>query len=99
SRSVEVCSAQTAGLTSWPVEQIAQAIGPNDAQRAALDELRSASAKAFAVLQQACPRELPSTPIGRIAAMQARLAAMLQAVRIVRPALANFYALLDDEQK
>ena len=31
--------------------------------------------------------------------MRVRLAAMLQAVRIVRPALTQFYQMLDDEQK
>jgi len=74
-------------------------VGPDDAQRAALDELKAAAAKAVDVLRAACPNELASTPIGRVNAMDARLAAMLQAVRIVRPALTNFYQMLSDEQK
>jgi len=98
-RAVDVCSAQAAGLTDWPIDAIAQAVGPDDAQRAALDELKAAAAKAVDVLRAACPNELASTPIGRINAMDARLAAMLQAVRVVRPALANFYQALSDEQK
>src|SRR5215831_5386133 len=35
----DLCSGQTAGLTDWPIERIAQTVEPNDAQRAALDEL------------------------------------------------------------
>src|SRR5262249_51388619 len=81
-RSVEadLCSGQTAGLTDWPIEQIAQTVEPNDAQRALLDELKDATAQALGILKAACPTALPSTPTGRIAAMQQRLEAMLQAV-------------------
>jgi LTXXQ motif family protein len=39
------------------------------------------------------------TPPGRVAAMTQRLDAMLEATKIVRPALENFYGLLTDEQK
>src|SRR5215475_1328301 len=47
-RSVEadLCSGQTAGLTDWPIERIAQTVEPNDAQRAVLDELKAATALA-----------------------------------------------------
>ena len=95
----DLCSGQTAGLTDWPIERIAQTVEPNDAQRAALDELKDATAKALDVLKAACPTALPSTPTGRIEAMRQRLEAMLQAVRTVRPALEKFYDSLNDEQK
>ncbi|HJW51813.1 MAG TPA: Spy/CpxP family protein refolding chaperone, partial [Burkholderiaceae bacterium] len=100
-RSVEadLCSGQTAGLTDWPIERIAQTVEPNDAQRAALDELKDATAKALDILKAACPTALPSTPTGRIEAMRQRLEAMQQAVRTVRPALDKFYQSLNDEQK
>jgi ABC-type transporter MlaC component len=94
-----ICSGQTAGVTDWQINEIAQAVEPDDAQRAALDELRAASAKALDILKAACPTELASTPTGRIEAMHARLSAMLEAVRTVRAPLAKFYDLLSDEQK
>jgi hypothetical protein len=97
--AVDLCSGRTAGLTEWPIERIAQAVEPDDAQHAALDDLKNAAANALDVLKAACPTELPSTPIGRIAAMHQRLEAMLQAVRMVRPALEKFYQSLNDEQK
>jgi hypothetical protein len=97
--TADLCTGQTTALTSWPIEQIARAVEPNDAQRAALDEFKDAAAKALDVLKAACPTELPSTPVGRLAAMHQRLDAMLQAVHIVRPPLERFYGLLNDEQK
>jgi hypothetical protein len=95
----DLCSGQTAGLTDWPIERIAQTVEPNAAQRAALDELKDATAQALDILKAACPTALPSTPTGRIEAMRQRLEAMQQAVRTVRPALDKFYESLNDEQK
>jgi hypothetical protein len=39
------------------------------------------------------------TPPGRLAAMEGRLNAMLQALDVVQPALVDFYGSLTDEQK
>src|SRR5260370_42230293 len=100
-RSVEadLWSGQTAGLTDWPIERMAQTVEPNDAQRAILDELRDATATALDQLKAACPTALPSTPTGRIEAMRQRLEAMLAAVRTLRPVLEKVYDSLNDEQK
>ena len=95
----DLCSGQTAGLTDWPIDRIAQTVGPNDAQRAALDELKAATASALDILKASCPSDLPSTPTGRLTAMRARLDAMTQAVGTVRPALEKFNQSLTDEQK
>ena len=95
----EVCATQASGLADWPIEHIAQVVQPDDAQRAALDELKGAAMKAVGILQSACPTALPSTPTGRLAAMRQRLQPMLAAVRVLRPALDKFYGSLSDEQK
>lgn len=95
----QICSGQAAGLTDWPIEKISQQVQPSDQQRALLDALRDATAQAISILQSACPTDLPSTPIGRLAAMRQRVEIMLRAVRIVRPALDRLYASLSDEQK
>jgi hypothetical protein len=97
--SADLCSGQTAGLTDWPIERIAQTVEPNDVQRPLLDELEAATARALDLLRASCPTALPSTPTGRIEAMHQRLEVMLQAVRIIRPALEKFYQSLNDEQK
>jgi hypothetical protein len=95
----QICSGQTSGLTDWPIERIAQQVGPTDAQRSLLDQLKDATAQAVNLLKSACPTDLPSTPTGRLAAMRQRIEPMLQAVQIVRPALEAFYQSLSDEQK
>ena len=98
-RAAEVCSNRAPELTDWPIERISEVVQPTDAQRAALDELRTASAKAIDILKSGCPQDLPSIPTGRLAAMESRLQVMLAAVQTVRPALERFYQSLSDEQK
>src|SRR5262245_41593736 len=51
------------------------------------------------MLKAGCPKDLPSIPTGRLAAMESRLQVMLAAVQTVRPALERFYQSLSDEQK
>jgi hypothetical protein len=98
-RAAEVCSNSAPELTDWPIERISEVVQPTDAQRPALDELRAASAKAIDMLKAGCPKDLPSTSTGRLAAMESRLQVMLAAVQTVRPALERFYQSLSDEQK
>jgi hypothetical protein len=98
-RAAEVCSNQAPELTDWPIEGISEVVQPTDAQRPALEELRAASAKAVDMLRSGCPKDLPSIPTGRLAAMESRLQVMLAAVQTVRPALERFYKSLSDEQK
>src|SRR5262245_65144374 len=96
---VSVCSDNAVQLTDWPIERISEIVQPADAQRSMLDELRAASAKAIDMLKSGCPKDLPSIPTGRLAAMESRLQVMLAAVQTVRPALERFYQSLSDEQK
>src|ERR1700692_3724240 len=80
-------SGEPTGMTDWPIERIAQQVGPTDAQRTLLDQLKDATANAVNLLKSACPTDLPSTPTGRLAAMRQRIASMLPAGQIVHPAL------------
>lgn len=98
-RAAEVCSNGASDLTDWPIARISEVVQPTEAQRPALDELRAASQKAIDILKAGCPNDLPSTPTGRLAAMENRLKVMLQAVQRVRPPLERFVQLLSDEQK
>jgi predicted DNA-binding transcriptional regulator AlpA len=98
-RAAEVCSDDVAQLTDWPIQRITELVQPTDAQRDALDKFRAASQKAVDILKGGCPNDLPSTPTGRVAAMEHRLQVMLAAVQTVRPALERFYQSLSDEQK
>jgi hypothetical protein len=94
-----MCSPGAAGFAQWRIERIEQAIKPTDAQRAKLDEYKAASAKAAEAMRSACPADVPTTIVGRMAAMEKRFDAMAAAVKAVRPTLEAFYAMLSDEQK
>ena len=93
------CDPRTAGIAEWRIDEIERAVRPTDAQRAALADLRTASTKAAAALTGACPRDTPQTSAQRMAFMEERMEAMLEAIRTVRPAFEAFYATLSNEQK
>jgi LTXXQ motif family protein len=97
--AADVCNTPASDLTDWPIGRIAEIVRPTDLQRTELDALKDANAKAFAMLREACPNDLPSIPTGRLAAMENRLEVMLAAVKTIRPALDGFYQSLSDEQK
>jgi hypothetical protein len=94
-----VCSGQAAKPTNAPTERIEQVVNPTDSQRVSLQALNDASAKAADYLKANCSAEEALTPPGRVAAMAQRLNAMLEAIKIVQPALESFYGGLTDEQK
>ena len=94
-----MCDPRGAGLAEWRMERIERLINPNDAQRAALDNLRKASTKAAEIISAACPREFPASATARLELMEKRLDAMQQAIKTVRPAFDAFYATLNNEQK
>jgi hypothetical protein len=95
----QACDMRAAKATDVPSERIVQAIKPTAEQRSALDALNDASVKASEFLKANCSEDHALTPPGRIAAMQQRLNAMLEAIKIVQPALDKFYGSLTDEQK
>jgi LTXXQ motif family protein len=95
----QMCGDDSSDVAGLPIDQIQDAIQPNDAQRAALDELASASIRAAQTIRAACPTQVVLTAPGRLAAMQQRIEAMISAVALVRPPLEKLYGLLDDEQK
>lgn len=90
---------QDIGDVALPIDRIEAAVRTDPAQRAALDELGSATVKATALVRAACPGEPMLTPTGRLDAMERRLDAMHGAVALVREPLDRFYAMLGDEQK
>lgn len=94
-----MCDPRGAGLAEWRADRIERLISPNDAQRTALNGLRTASTKAAEIVSAACPREFPASAPARLELMEKRLDAMQQAIKIVRPAFDAFYATLSDEQK
>ncbi len=93
------CDPSIAGMAEWRINEIERVVQPNDAQRPALANLRAASAKAADEIKSACPHEIPQTSVQRMAFMEKRMEAMVEAIRTVRPAFEAFYVAMSDEQK
>jgi hypothetical protein len=99
SEAADTCRQPKQGLSNLPIEKIEEALNPTDAQEAELNKLQDATNEAVSILQAACPDETPITPPGRLAAMEKRLKAMIDAANTVKPSLESFYASLTSEQK
>ena len=95
----QMCADDGREIAGLPIDRIAQAIEPTEAQRAALDDLAGASIKATQTIRTTCPAEIAATAPGRLAVMQRRIEGMTSAVELVRPPLEKLYGMLDDEQK
>jgi hypothetical protein len=95
----ELCGDDRRGMAGLPIDQIRQAIQPNEAQRAALDDLAGTLTSAAQMISASCPAQPALTAPDRLAAMQQRLAAMIKGELDVQPPLQRFYDLLDDGQK
>jgi hypothetical protein len=93
------CGGQKAGISGLAIDRIEAIVQPTDAQQAPLDRLDDAIQKSIDTLSKACPNSSAMTPVGRLDAMQQRLEAMIAAANGIRPALENFYAALNAEQK
>jgi hypothetical protein len=96
----QLCGSRGSSVVNLPIARIQQSLRLSEAQDAALQAVNEASVKAADILNASCPAGQDAlTPPGRIAAMEQRLNAMLQAIETVRPALTKFYGSLSDEQK
>jgi hypothetical protein len=96
---VSLCDQRAGSFTQLPVQRVEQTMELNKQQQDAFDELKQASIKAAAELQNSCPRGDLQNPIERLTAVEKRLTAMVAAMEDLRPALNRFYASLSDEQK
>jgi hypothetical protein len=93
------CADAQPAAFQWPGSEIEAKLHLNDTQRAALQVLQDATAKAADMLRVTCQPDDVVTPPARLGALAKRLDTILQAVKLVRPALESFYATLSDEQK
>jgi hypothetical protein len=83
----------------WSINQIDKSVQPTAAQRADLAEVEGAFDKAVSDLQAHCPALAPSTAVGRLETVEARLDATWRSALTIQVALANFQTKLSDEQK
>jgi hypothetical protein len=83
----------------WPGNEIEARLHLNDLQREGLDALKRMSALARNTLNFNCEPDENLDPPDRLATADTRLDAMLDAIKLLRPALDDFLATLSDEQK
>jgi hypothetical protein len=93
------CGPRGGRMAEVMISRLERVTQPTPQQRPAFDKLKDAVARAGETVRTACPAERPITPPGRLAAAEKRLTAMLEAVRLVRPAMNEYYGSLSDEQK
>jgi hypothetical protein len=98
-RLTALCSERAASFSRLPVDRIERLIRPVEDQQTTFEALKAASLKASAELEATCPKQTPQSVPDRLRAVEQRLAAMISALRTVRPTLTQFYASLSDEQK
>lgn len=94
-----LCKQETASFTALPITRIQDQVQPTVEQKLAFDTLKSASQTAAQKLDASCPSEMPKTVTERFDALRKRLTALNDAATSLKPALAQFYAVLSDEQK
>jgi hypothetical protein len=97
-RLIQLC-ADDSEIAGFPIDQVREAVQPNEAQRAVLDELAGALIPAAQMIRASCPAQAAFTAPGRLAVMQQRIGAMMQAALAVQPPLVKFYDSLEDEQE
>ena len=95
----QLCGDDSGEIAGLPIDQIAQAIQPNEAQRAALDDLAKALISAARMIRASCPTQTAFAAPHRLAVMQQRIEAMIKAESALQQPLGKFYDLLDDEQE
>jgi LTXXQ motif family protein len=94
-----LCKRREAASHTLPIDRIERTLHLNADQDASLKELDQTTAKAADLMQANCQPAQTLTPTGRLAAMDNRLGAMSQALRMTETALNKFYGALTDEQK
>ena len=87
------------GIAGWPMDQVERMLKPTDQQRQGLQRLHAALDQAFDLAQASCTAPDSPSAVDRLEALRKRVAALREAVRLVRPPLAELYASLSDEQK
>jgi hypothetical protein len=94
-----MCNPRAAGMAQWQTSRIENSLKLTDMQKEALKRVTDASAEAAKTIEAACAAGVPSGPAERLATMEKRAEASLQAIRTVRPAFDAFYATLEADQK
>jgi hypothetical protein len=96
---IRACEEQSIELRKTPFDVISRIVRPSERQQNALDTIRSAVSAAADMLAATCPKHIPRVPSERLDSLRHAVDALLESRTAMQPALATFYALLDEEQK
>jgi hypothetical protein len=98
-RTIHACGQQALELRQLPLDAISRSAQLRDVQRAALERVQRSAMAAAKALDARCPRSAPAELTARIDVLDGALGSVVDSLNRIRPALATFYDLLDDEQK
>ena len=93
-----LCTRQ-GGFIDLPVQHIEEVVQPTAQQQSVFDDLKKETQNADDQLKLSCRTAVANSPVARLDTVEARLSAMADAIKAVRPSLEKFYASLSDEQK
>jgi hypothetical protein len=74
-------------------------VQPTAQQQSFFDDLKKETQNADDQLKSSCQTAVANSPVARLDTIEARLNAMADAIKAVRPNLERFYASLSDDQK
>jgi len=98
-RMIGTCAGQAIELKTMPFDLVSRIVQPNDAQRSALEQVRSRANEAAATLSATCPKDIPAELGRQLDHLGNALDSISASLTALQPALAAFYDALDDEQK
>jgi LTXXQ motif family protein len=93
-----LCNRQ-GGFIDLPVQHIEEVVQPTAQQESFFDDLKKETQNADDQLKLSCETAVANSPVARLYTIEARLSAMADAIKVVRPNLEKFYASLSDDQK
>lgn len=96
---IRACAEQAATLRELPPQTVVQAVRLTDDQLAALEQVRAATGSAAQRLDADCPKGIPAELGAKLVTLEHALGLLADSLGGLRPAVANFHAMLDDEQK
>jgi hypothetical protein len=96
---IGACAEQAIELKRVPFDLVSRTVQANDQQRTALEHVRSATNDAAETLSAACPKDVHAELGPRLDQLGRGLNAIAASLAALRPALADFYDALNDEQK
>lgn len=96
---MRLCAPLSVGLYEWRLRWVERFVRPTAEQTPPLNDLIAASAKARETIAAACQKEPVLTSTAQLSVMEKRVVAMMQALKVLRPAYEKFFASLDSRQQ